>query len=141
MACSQRNWLSGSENYIQRNWRLLKFSPWKFTSVKLQVYCSPSPSTQLLAAADRPLGSGFGLKAKLSLMQTPQVLEMRRLEPPSCCLFSLLCNPHGLTKLDYCNGELRLNSVFAAMISCLYAECVHCESAQRSISEAEFKHY
>lgn len=102
--CRRRNWLSGSENYFQRNCRLLKFYPWKFTWVEFQICCSQSPAARRLAVADRPPSSGFGLKAKLSLTQTPQVQALvlektRRLELPSRSLFSLHFNPHRLTQL------------------------------------------
>lgn len=67
---------------------------WKYTSAKCQICCSPSSTAQLLAVDDRPLGSGFGLKVKLSLVQTPQlqvlVLEVRRLELLWHSLFSTL---------------------------------------------------
>lgn len=67
---------------------------WKYTSVKCQLCCSPSSTAQLLAVDDRPLGSGCGLKVKLSLVQTPQlqvlVLEVRRLELLWHSLFSIL---------------------------------------------------
>lgn len=123
--------------------------PWKYTSAKCQICCSPSSTAQLLAVADRPLGSGFGLKVRLSLMQTPHlqvlVLEMRGLELPLHNLFSILIPT---IWMDCTNIELGYGIIswdwkllFAAMVSFGCEKYIHCESAQRSISEAEFKQY
>lgn len=94
--------------------------------------------------------SGLRLWAeRLSLMQTPHlqalVLEMRRLELPLHSLFSILIPTIGM---DCTNMELGYGIIswdwkllFAAMVSFGCEKYIHCESAQRSISEAEFKQY
>lgn len=130
-------------------------SPWKYTSmckckipVKCKFCCSPSSPAHLLAVAHRPLCSGFGLKVKLSFMQSPQlqvlVLEMRRLEVPLHS-FSI---PVLTIWMDCTNMYLGYGIIswdwkllFAAMLSFGCENFTHCESAQRSISEAELKQY
>lgn len=84
-----------------------------------------------------------------SLMQTPHlqvlVLEMRGLELPLHNLFSILIPT---IWMDCKNIELGYGIIswdwkllFAAMVSFGCEKYIHCESAQRSISEAEFKQY